>query len=106
MKITRLAFLAWSDFHARSHFARSTNPEEKWGLLVAITVHKNDSFMSGSSIKVTFEKLVFSIQCLTFVVNAILNLLYMSHTFERKCQQDKPSTVNVGVICFLLFTAD
>ena len=27
----RLAFLAWSDFHARSRFARSTIPEEKWG---------------------------------------------------------------------------
>ena len=30
----RLAFLAWGDFHARSRFARSTIPEEKWGLLV------------------------------------------------------------------------
>ena len=27
-------FLAWGDFHARSRFARSTIPEEKWGLLV------------------------------------------------------------------------
>ena len=24
-------FLAWGDFHARSRFARSTIPEEKWG---------------------------------------------------------------------------
>ena len=24
-------FLAWVDFHARSRFARSTIPEEKWG---------------------------------------------------------------------------
>ena len=24
-------FLAWGDFHARSCFARSTVPEEKWG---------------------------------------------------------------------------
>ena len=30
----RLAFLAWGDFHARSRFARSTIPEEKFGLLV------------------------------------------------------------------------
>ena len=29
-----LSFLAWIDFHARSRFARSTNPEVKWGLLV------------------------------------------------------------------------
>ena len=27
----RVAFLAWGDFHARSRFARSTIPEEKWG---------------------------------------------------------------------------
>ena len=27
-------FLAWGDFHARSRFARSTIPEEKWGLFV------------------------------------------------------------------------
>ena len=31
---TRLAFLAWGDFHTRSRFARSTIPEEKWGLLL------------------------------------------------------------------------
>ena len=24
-------FLAWGDFHARSRFARSTIPEDKWG---------------------------------------------------------------------------
>jgi len=24
-------FPAWGDFHARSRFARSTIPEEKWG---------------------------------------------------------------------------
>ena len=30
----RLAFLAWGDFYARSPFARSTIPEEKWGLIV------------------------------------------------------------------------
>ena len=30
----RLAFLEWGDFHARSRFARSAIPEEKWGLLI------------------------------------------------------------------------
>ena len=30
----RRPFLAWGDFHARSRFARSTIPEDKWGLLV------------------------------------------------------------------------
>ena len=31
-KVTRgvSPFLAWGDFHARSRFARSTIPEEKW----------------------------------------------------------------------------
>ena len=35
-KITqpRLTFLAWGDFQAQSRFARSTIPEEKWGLLL------------------------------------------------------------------------
>ena len=28
------SFLAWDDFHARSSFARSTIPGEKWGLIV------------------------------------------------------------------------
>ena len=32
VKITaRAPFLAWGDFYARSRFARSTIPEEKWG---------------------------------------------------------------------------
>ena len=31
-------FLAWGDFHARSRFARSTIPEEKWGLLVVYEI--------------------------------------------------------------------
>ena len=29
-----LAFLVWGDLHARSRFARSTIPEEIWGLLI------------------------------------------------------------------------
>ena len=27
-------FLAWGDFHARSRFACSTIPEEKWGTII------------------------------------------------------------------------
>ena len=30
----RLEFFAWGDFHARSRFASSTIPDEKWGPLV------------------------------------------------------------------------
>ena len=33
----RLAFLAWSDFHARSRVAGSNISEEKWGLLSSLT---------------------------------------------------------------------
>ena len=29
-------FLAWGDFHARSRFARSTLPEEKWGTTLSL----------------------------------------------------------------------
>ena len=30
-------FLAWDDFHARSRFARSTIPEEKWWTTRSLT---------------------------------------------------------------------
>ena len=33
----KLPFLAWGDFHARSRFARSTIPEEKWGTTRSLT---------------------------------------------------------------------
>ena len=33
LSLPRLAFLAWGDFHARSCFARSSIPNEKWGPL-------------------------------------------------------------------------
>ena len=39
-----LAFLEWGDFHARSRFARSTIPEEKWGLLVVYVKLQNLSW--------------------------------------------------------------
>ena len=32
-------FLAWGDFHARSRFARSTIPEEKWGTTRSLRFH-------------------------------------------------------------------
>ena len=31
-----LPFRAWGDFHARSRFARSTIPEEKWGTTLSL----------------------------------------------------------------------
>ena len=43
-------FLAWGDFHARSRFARSTIPEEKWGTtrsLARFSVFANRSLHRG-----------------------------------------------------------
>ena len=34
-------FIAWGDFHARSSFARSTIPEEKWGTTRSLAFNKN-----------------------------------------------------------------
>ena len=34
-------FIAWGDFHARSSFARSTIPEEKWGTTRSLALNKN-----------------------------------------------------------------
>ena len=34
--VSRLSFLAWRNFHARSRFACSTIPEGKWGHLFEI----------------------------------------------------------------------
>ena len=49
VKITpREKKLAWGDFHARSRFARSTIPEEKWGLLVVYTWLKYPSVVRWS----------------------------------------------------------
>ena len=33
-------FLAWGDFHARSRFARSTIPEEKWGTTRSLEIRR------------------------------------------------------------------
>ena len=34
IQVIFVPFLRWGNFHARSRFARSTIPEEKWGPLV------------------------------------------------------------------------
>ena len=36
----RIAFLALGDFHARSRFACSTIPEEKWGTTRGLTLER------------------------------------------------------------------
>ena len=35
-----LPFLAWGDFYACSHFARSTIPEEKWGITCSLAEYR------------------------------------------------------------------
>ena len=44
-----LPLLAWRDFHARSRFARSAIPEEKWGLLVVLEQKKEPPKVTGGS---------------------------------------------------------
>ena len=48
MKITSRVspFLAWGDFHARSRFARSTVPEEKWGTTRSLSFSPSFRFFS------------------------------------------------------------
>ena len=36
---------AWGDFHARSRFARSTNPEEKWGTTRSLLPQSNSRLL-------------------------------------------------------------
>ena len=48
-------FLAWGDFHARSRFARSTIPEEKWGTTRSLLeVHMN-SFKHVRAFQIELE---------------------------------------------------
>ena len=51
VSLPSLVFLAWGDFHACSHFAPCTIPEEEWGLLVVYDIHKKKK---GSDIKVWY----------------------------------------------------
>ena len=50
----RVSFvLAWGDFHARSRFARSTIPEEKWGTTRSLekTRKENENWQEKCSIQ-------------------------------------------------------
>ena len=42
-------FLAWGDFHARSRFARSTIPEDKWETTRGSTGSRGDLFVVRTS---------------------------------------------------------
>ena len=51
LSLPSLVFLVWGDFHACSHFAGCTIPEEEWGLLVVYDIPKKKK---GSDIKVWY----------------------------------------------------
>ena len=40
-------FLAWGDFHARSRFAHSTIPEDKWGTTRSLGFLGNEQLYPG-----------------------------------------------------------
>ena len=76
MKITPLrvsSFLAWGDFHARSRFARSTIPEEKWGLLVVYYIVDRIMKLKDTNP----SSLEYS-----FYVNSELNLIVYLHALK------------------------
>ena len=55
-------FLAWGNFHARSRFARSTIPEEKWGTTrsLAITYLPNSSSTNQNAALIIEHQLDFT----------------------------------------------
>ena len=50
-------FLAWVDFHARSRFARSTIPEEKWGTTRSLMFRRWTKSKNQSQLNLFFSKL-------------------------------------------------
>jgi len=49
-RASRLAFLAWGDFHARSRLARFTIPEEKWGTTRSLSCRNTNLRVSNKFI--------------------------------------------------------
>ena len=44
------SFLAWGDFHARSRFARSAIPKEKWGTTRSLQASRILSYLRGPAL--------------------------------------------------------
>ena len=54
-----LPFLAWGDFNARSRFAPSTIPEEKWGTTGSLCIGQpSDLYRSSEATEVWFSHLI------------------------------------------------
>ena len=60
-------FLAWGDFHARSRFARSTIPEEKWGTTRSLHLKKIQERVTMTRDKQHSEAPRFSVDRLSVV---------------------------------------
>ena len=56
-------FLVWGDFHARSRFARSTIPEEKWGTTRSLI---SCELATSFSLEITPQKPKFNDGCVLF----------------------------------------
>ena len=52
---SRLAFLAWGDFHARSRFAHFTIHEEKWGTTLSLSCTNTNLRVSNKFIAIQFR---------------------------------------------------
>ena len=52
----RVAFSAWVDFHARSRFARSTIPEEKWGTTRSLNARNANGYARCIALTKSEEK--------------------------------------------------
>jgi len=66
-------FLAWGDFHARSRFARSTIPEDKWGTTRGLLLI--------SIIPISVRRVELSAYTKRFLNSALQAIKHMDHVF-------------------------
>ena len=66
-------FLAWGDFHARSRFARSTIPEDKWGTTRGLLLI--------SIISISVQRIELSAYTKRFLNSALRAIKHMEHVF-------------------------
>ena len=90
-----IAFLEWGDFHARSRFARSTIPEEKWGTTRSLHLIKQDAYTRNAGRILSNEG-----------VKLHANGHHWQHatTYNRMCKRTKHVTWNnVASVCTGLY---
>ena len=77
-------FLAWGDFHARSRFARSTIPEEKWGTTRSLNEHRPVLIVQSWHVdlvaimaeKVRFGAVDFTVFAVMLLLSAIIGIYH------------------------------